>query len=103
MSVSNRRARPRSHGRAFPLMLRGEGAPAMSATVLPTTPSAPASTPPPAAGAPRPVKWTDDDFYRMEDLPSLQGLESMLLDGAIVVTPLPGPLASIAHGLAEDY
>src|SRR5687767_10361279 len=83
-------------------MLAEEGASAMSTVVLPSTPSTPASTPPPVAGAPRPVKWTDDDFYRMENLPSLQGQKSMLIDGEILVMPPPSELAAIAHTLVEE-
>src|SRR4051812_16140874 len=75
----------------------------MSAAILPTTPSAPASTPPPVAGAPRPVKWTDGDFYRMENLPSLQGQKSMLIDGEILVMPPPSELAAISHTLVDNW
>jgi Uma2 family endonuclease len=60
----------------------------MSAAIFPATPSGPASTPPPAASAPRAVKRTDD-FYQMENLPSLQGQKSMLIDGELFVMPPP--------------
>ena len=43
----------------------------MSTAVLPPVP-APASTPPPVPGAPRPIKWTCDDLYKMENLPSVR-------------------------------
>ena len=74
----------------------------MSAAVLPTAPPATSTTPPPAAPGWRALKWTCDDFYRMENLPSLQGQKSMLIDGEILVMPPPSPLSSISHSLAEE-
>jgi Uma2 family endonuclease len=75
----------------------------MSTAVLPVTSIAPAPTPSPTPGAPRRIKWTCDDFYRMENLPSLQGQKSMLIDGEILVMPPPSPLASISHSLLEEW
>jgi Uma2 family endonuclease len=75
----------------------------MSTVILPNTPAAPTSTPPPIAGAPRPVKWTDSDFYRMENLPSLQGQKSMLIDGEILVMPPPSELSAISHTLVDNW
>ncbi len=73
----------------------------MSAAVLPTAPPATTQTPPPAAAGWRAPKWTCDDFYGMENLPSLQGQKSMLIDGEILVMPPPSVLSSISHGLVE--
>jgi Uma2 family endonuclease len=76
---------------------------AMSTAILPSAPSAPASTPPPVPGAPRPIKWTCDDLYLMENLPSVRNMKLMLIDGEILIMPPPSPLASIAHGLVENW
>ena len=73
----------------------------MSAAVLPTAPPATTATPPPAAAGWRAPKWTCDDFYGMENLPSLQGQKSLLIDGEILVMPPPSVLSSISHGLVE--
>ena len=56
----------------------------------------------PGAAGWRTLKWTRDDFYAMENLPSLQGQKSMLIDGEILVMPPPSPLSSISHSLAEE-
>lgn len=72
----------------------------MSTAALPTTPPA---TPPPLPTGPRPIRWTCDDFYRMEHLPSLQGQKSMLIDGEVLVMPPPSPLSSISHVLVEEW
>ncbi len=74
----------------------------MSAAVLPTAPPATTATPPPAAAGWRAPKWTCDDFYGMENLPSLQGQKSMLIDGEILVMPPPSVLSSISHSLVEE-
>ena len=73
----------------------------MSAAVLPTAPPTPTTTPPPAAPGWRALKWTCDDFYGMETLPSLRGLKSMLIDGEILVMPPPSELSSMSHTLAD--
>lgn len=75
----------------------------MSTAVFPTTPPGPPSTPPPVAGAPRAVKWTSEDFYRMENLPSLQNQKSMLIDGEVLVMAAPSELAAIAHTLLDNW
>ncbi len=74
----------------------------MSAAILPTAPPATTSTPPPGAAGWRALKWTCDDFYAMENLPSLQGQKSMLIDGEILVMPPPSPLSSMSHSLVEE-
>ena len=73
----------------------------MSAAVLPTAPPATTQTPPPAAAGWRAPKWTCDDFYGMENLPSLQGQKSLLIDGVILVMPPPSELSSMSHILAD--
>lgn len=73
----------------------------MSTAVLPT-PSSPASTPPPVLGAPRPIKWTCDDLYKMEALPSVRDRKIMLIDGEVLVMAAPSELASISHQLTEN-
>jgi Uma2 family endonuclease len=75
----------------------------MSTAVLPTTPPTTTSTPPPVGAAPRPIKWTCDDFYKMENLPSVQNRKTILIDGEVLVIPPPSALASISHGLVEDW
>jgi Uma2 family endonuclease len=39
----------------------------------------------------------------MEALPSVQGQKIALIDGEILVMPPPSPLASISHGLVEEW
>jgi Uma2 family endonuclease len=73
----------------------------MSGAVLPTPhPALPA---PAGSVAPTPIKWTCDDFYMMENLPSVRGRKILLLDGEVLVMPPPSPLASIAHSLVEEW
>jgi Uma2 family endonuclease len=38
----------------------------------------------------------------MENLPSVQNLKTILIDGEVLIAPAPGPLASISHGLVEN-
>ncbi|MCI0703359.1 MAG: Uma2 family endonuclease [Planctomycetia bacterium] len=67
-------------------------------------PTAPAPIPtPPTSVEPQPIKWTCDDFYLMGGLPSVRDRKIMLIDGEVLVMAAPGPLASISHGLAEDW
>jgi Uma2 family endonuclease len=75
----------------------------MSAAILPTTPPTTTSTPPPVPAGPRPIKWTCDDLYKMENLPSVQNQKIMLIDGEILVMAAPSVLASISQQLAENY
>lgn len=75
----------------------------MSTAAVPAPPPAPVSTPPPVAGAPRPIKWTCDDLYQMGNLPSVRNQKLMLIDGEILVMPPPSPLASIVHGLVDNW
>lgn len=74
----------------------------MSTAVLPTSPPG-ATTPPAPQAGPTPIKWTCDDLYLMGDLPSVRDRKIMLIDGEILVMSPPSPLASIAHGLLEDW
>jgi Uma2 family endonuclease len=39
----------------------------------------------------------------MENLLSLQGQKSMLIDGEVLVMPPPSPLSSISHGLVDTW
>lgn len=74
----------------------------MSTAVLPTTPPVPTLTPPPVPGAPRPILWTCDDLYLMENLPSVRNQKIMLIDGEVLIMPAPSVLASISHGLVDN-
>jgi Uma2 family endonuclease len=70
----------------------------MSTAVLPVAPP-PAE---PLSAAPQPIRWTRDDFYAMEGLPSVRDRKSMLIDGEILVMPPPGEMSSISQQLAEN-
>jgi Uma2 family endonuclease len=39
----------------------------------------------------------------MENLPSVRDRKTVLLDGEVLVMPPPSPLASISHGLVEEW
>jgi Uma2 family endonuclease len=65
----------------------------------PTTPLVPTET----ASWPRPLKWTCDDLSQMGGLPSFRDRKLMLIDGEILEIALPGPPASIAQLLIENW
>jgi Uma2 family endonuclease len=73
----------------------------MSAAILPAP--HPATPAPPSLVEPKPIKWTCDDFYGMGNLPSVRDRKILLIDGEVLVMSAPSPLASISHGLVEEW
>jgi len=52
---------------------------------------------------PRPLKWTCDDLSQMGGLPSFRDRKLMLIDGEILEMAPPGPPATIAQLLIENW
>jgi Uma2 family endonuclease len=66
-------------------------------TALLTPPTAPPRLPPP--GAPRPYRWTNDDFRRLTDDGYFTDRFVILIDGEFIEMPHPGPPHDMAVSL----
>ncbi len=68
-------------------------------TALLTPPTAPPRLPPPVA--PRPYRWTNDDFRRLTDDGYFTDRFVILIDGEFIEMPHPGPPHDMAVGLID--
>lgn len=68
-------------------------------TALLTPPIAPPRLPPPVA--PRPYRFTNDDFRRLTDLGLFTDQFVILIDGEFIHMPHPGPPHDMAVGLTD--
>ena len=59
-------------------------------------------SPPPAAGGPRPLRWTCAEFHRFGDLGLFEGRRAMLIDGVILEHGPMNPPHPVTLGLAEE-
>ena len=60
----------------------------------PMIPRSSSTTPVPMrkSPAPRPLRWTVAEFYRLFQLPNFQDRKCLLIDGEIIEMPNPGPM-----------
>ena len=77
----------------------------MSAVLTPPQPAG-TTTPPPAGTlpvGPQPYRWTIAEYQKLGKHGFLDGVNTVLVYGEILVMPSPGPRHTLAVGLADDW
>ena len=70
----------------------------MSTAVL----APPPTTSPPSVGAPRPVRWTCDEFHQMGEAGQFEGRRAMLIEGIILEQGPMNPPHAVTVNLVSD-